>query len=106
MFAMHSGNELVPVEVDAEAGELISELHSAGWTVSTSHYDANLFGNWYIDLCRAGRTIRLVKDRSQYMIAGPPTPEIEAAGLWKAFDNLADFHRELIEWAKKRTPGG
>ena len=100
---MLSGNEWVPVEVEAEAGELISELHSAGWTVSTSHYDGNSFGNWYIDVHRAGRNICLVKDRSQYMIAGPPTPEIKAAGLWKAFDDLQEFREVLIRWAKTQV---
>ena len=93
MFAMLSGNEWVPVEVLSEAGEVISELHSAGWTVSTSRYDASLFGNWYIDLCRAGRTIRLSKDRSQFLIDGPPVLEMRAAGLWRAFDDLQEFRK-------------
>jgi hypothetical protein len=102
---MFNGDEWVSVEVEAEVGELISELLSVGWTVSTSHYDATLFGNWYIDVTRADRTIRLVKDRSQYMIEGSPTPEIKAAGLWKAFDSFEEFRRELIEWAKMGKPG-
>ena len=105
MFAMLSGNARVPAEVQAEAGELISDLHFAGWTVSTAHYDADSFGNWYVDVCRAGRTIRLVKDRSQYMIAGPRTPEIKAAGLWKGFDDIREFRHALIKWAKTLAPG-
>jgi hypothetical protein len=97
--AMLSGNESIPIEVEVEAGKLISELHSAGWTVSTSHYDAKLFGNWYVDLTRAGHTMRLVKERSQYMIAGLPIQQIKAAGLWKAFDDFQEFRHVLIKWA-------
>ena len=99
MTVMLSGNEGIPIEVEAEAGELIAELYSVGWKVSTSRYDAKSFGNWYVDLCRAGHTMRLVKGRSQYMIAGPPTREIKAAGLWKAFDDFQEFRHVLIKWA-------
>jgi hypothetical protein len=92
-----SGN--IPVEVETEAGELIAELHSAGWTVSTSRYDGKSFGNWYVDLRRADLTLRLVKDRSQYMVDGPPTNEIKAAGLYRAFDDLEEFRHAIVKWA-------
>jgi hypothetical protein len=97
--AMVSGSGNIPVEVETEAGELIAELNSAGWTVSTSHYDAKSFGNWYVDLRRADLTLRLVKDRSQYMIGGPPTKTIKATGLWRAFDDLEEFRHAIVKWA-------
>jgi hypothetical protein len=99
MVAMLSGDQDLPVVVETEAGALISDLREAGWTVSGFRYDANYFGNWYVDLFRAGLTIRLVKDRSQYMIDGPPSEEIKAAGLWRAFDDLEEFRRAIIKWA-------
>lgn len=68
-------------EIEAEAGELISELASAGWTVTASKYDGDLFGNWYVDLCRGSRALRLAKDRGQYLIDGPPTQEMKDVGL-------------------------
>jgi hypothetical protein len=96
---MDRSGDNMPAEVEAEAGELIAELHSAGWTVSRSHYDARVFGNWYVDLRRADLTLRLVKDRSQYMVDGLPINEIKAAGLWRAFDDLEDFRHTVVKWA-------
>jgi hypothetical protein len=55
--AMVSGNENISVEIETEAGELIAELHTAGWTVFNSRYDAKAFGNWYVDLRRADLTL-------------------------------------------------
>src|ERR1700756_3093785 len=78
----------VPSEIATEAGELISELRTVGWTVQTSQFDARLFGNWLVDLRRGGRTLRLVKDRSQFMVAGPPTQAMKDVGLWRAFDSF------------------
>jgi hypothetical protein len=106
MPAMLSGNQSIPVEVETEAGELISELRSAGWKVSISHYEAKSFGNWYLDVTHAVRTIHLVKDRSQYMITRQSPPELNAAGLWRAFDNLQEFRHLLIRWIKTQIPSG
>ena len=53
-----------------EAGELIAELRAFGWIVSAPQFDAGSFGNWFVDLQRGSRTLRLVKDRSQFMLAG------------------------------------
>jgi hypothetical protein len=89
--------ELDP-EVRAEAGALVADLRTAGWRVVASRYDAQGFGNWFVDLERDGRAIRLVKDRSQFMIDGP-TNELGAAGLSKAFDRLSTFHEAVVAWA-------
>jgi hypothetical protein len=97
---MNSRSEALPREIEAEARELISELGSAGWTVAASEYNGNAFGNWYVDLSRGSRTLRLVKDRSQYMIGGPPTQGMKDVGLWKAFDSFGEFRRLISEWAR------
>jgi hypothetical protein len=92
-------NKMLPVEIAKEADELISELQAIGWTISAAHYDARSFGNWYVDLCKANDRIRLTKDRSQYTFSGPSIPEIQAAALWKAFDNLEEFRHAVAKWA-------
>lgn len=89
--------ELDP-EVRAEVGALIADLRTSGWRVVGSRYDAPSFGNWFVDLERDGRVIRLVKDRSQFMIDGPAN-ELRAAGLWKAFDRLSTFREAVVAWA-------
>ena len=89
----------LPIEIEREAGALISDLQAVGWTVSTSLYSPKSFGNWYVDLHRSGVAIRLVKDRSQYMVHGPRKEELEAAGLWWAFDSLSEFRQTVLKWA-------
>lgn len=90
---------MLPLEIAQEAGELISELQIKGWEISEAKYDARAFGNWYVDLCRANDCIRLTKDRSQYIISGPSIPQMQATGLWKAFDDLEEFRHSVVRWA-------
>jgi hypothetical protein len=61
--------------------------------------DAGSFGNWFVDLQRGSRTLRLVKDRSQFMLAGPPTQAMRDAGLWRAFDSFEKFSVAIRNWA-------
>jgi hypothetical protein len=98
MTDMFSEGADLPVEVESEVGALIADLREAGWTVSASRYDARVFGNWYVDLRRKNQTIRLMKDRSQYTIGGPPIEEIKAAGLRRSFDNLYEFQQAIVRW--------
>jgi hypothetical protein len=100
MMTMGSESEDLPIELETEAGALISELRETGWTVSAFRYDAKSFGDWYVDLRCEDRMVRLVKDRSQYMIDGP-TEEIKAAGLWKAFNDFGEFRRAINNWVTK-----
>jgi hypothetical protein len=69
--------------------------------VNDCYYDPETFGNWYVDLTRGDVTIRLVKDRSQYYVAGP-TESIKAAGLWKSFAELNDFRDAVASWANQQ----
>jgi hypothetical protein len=48
-----------------------------------------------------GLTIEVVKDRSQWMLEGDKQG-LEPAGLWRAFDNTAQFRDALIEYARQR----
>ena len=99
LIAMRDNDEDLPAEVEVEVGALVSELHAVGWRVSAARYDAKTFGNWHVELRRAGTLIELVKDRSQYMVGGPPTEAIKAAGLWRAFDRLEELRCALMKWA-------
>ena len=98
MTAMSNDQQPLTVEVETEVGALISQLHQTGWIVSASRYDAKAFGNWYVELRRTNRLIRLSKDRSQYQIDGSNIEEIKNAGLWRAFDDLEDFRRAVGNW--------
>jgi hypothetical protein len=96
---MTNDAETLPPEIVTEAGELISELRSAGWTVEGSQFDAKVFGNWFVDLRRASRTLRLVKDRSQFMVDGPSMQQKKDAGLWRGFGSFEEFHEAIKDFA-------
>ena len=89
----------LPVEVEKEAGPLLAELRAGGWQVYASEYDDSAFGNWSVDLQRDGVVMRLVKDRSQYMVTGPPEEVLKAAGLWRAFHSLNELQTTVARWA-------
>jgi hypothetical protein len=95
--------ESLPTEVEIEIGVVIAVLNNAGWQNTSSRYDAKIFGNWCIDFCRGGQTIRLVKDRSQYMIFGSQEEEIKAAGLFRAFDDLHEFRQSVSQFINNPT---
>ena len=77
---------------------LVSALLSRGWNVVSSSYDASCFGNWHIDMRNGGSTLRIVKDRSQYMIDGSELHELKAAGLFRAFGGLQEFRNAIMNW--------
>ncbi len=97
---MHKEPQRVAPEIQAEIGMLLSNLQILGWTVLDSHYDAMIFGNWYVDLEGRSPMVRLVKDRSQYMVREVPIEIMKAAGLWRAFDDLEEFQSAVIGWAE------
>ena len=91
-------DERLSPPVQSEAGSLIEILRNAGWTVVDSQYSAQHFGNWLIDLTRDRRSIRLTRDRSQFIVDGP-VEELKSAGLFKAFDEWPEFQQAVIAWA-------
>jgi hypothetical protein len=95
---MPDGVKELPVEIRDEMEALISMLLGRGWSLVSIFYDAKCFGNWHIDLRNGGSTLRLVKDRSQYMIDGSELDELKAAGLFQAFDGLKEFRTAIINW--------
>ena len=95
---MPDGVKELPVEVRDEMEGLVSALLERGWSLVGTSYDANCFGNWHIDLRNGGSTLRLVKDRSQYMVDGSELDELKAAGLLQAFDRLKEFRDAIINW--------
>ena len=95
---MDVGPDNLPDDIAREARLLISALQTAGWTLLEARYDAKTMGNWYLDLARDGLSLRLVKDRSQFFIDGPPVEELKAAGLWRAFEDFAEFQQVIVNW--------
>jgi hypothetical protein len=91
----------LPIKVEKEAGLLLAELRAAGWQVTASEYDHSAFGNWSVNLQRDGVVMRVLKDRSQYLVDGLPAEALKAAGLWRAFDSLDEFQIAVTQWANR-----
>jgi hypothetical protein len=96
---MPSDHDEPPIEIARDAGSLISTLRASGWILLEAHYDAKTMGNWCVDLTRGGLSLRLVKDRSQFFVTGPPAAALKVAGLWRAFDDFAEFQQAVVNWA-------
>jgi hypothetical protein len=96
---MPSDHDEPPIEIPRDADSLISTLRASGWILVEAHYDAKTMGNWYVDLSRGGLSLRLVKDRSQFFVTGPPVTELKVAGLGSAFDGFAEFQQAVVNWA-------
>ena len=80
-----------------EIGEELRPLLEAGFTVTSSMYSEAAFGNFFVDLRRGEEELRIVRDRSEYMVRGDETG-LKRAGLWRAFDSKAEFFRDLTRY--------
>ena len=59
---------------------ILAELRAGGWQVSASEYDPSAFGNWFVDVQRDGVVMRMLKDRSQYLVTGLPKEVLKGSG--------------------------
>ena len=89
---------LVADQIRREAGSLLDELKTFGWSVSASTYSHEVMGNWFVDISREEVKLRLVKDRGQYMLDGPKQ-DLTAEDLWRAFDRFDEFSKAVIGFA-------
>jgi hypothetical protein len=79
----------------------LTELRAGSWQVSASEYDPSVFGNWFVELQRDGIVMRLLRDRSQYLVTGLPKEVLKAAGLWQAFDTINELQVAVTRWANR-----
>ena len=90
----------IPHEVEQDIGGLIRALHALGAEVINARYDPESFGNYEISFRAPRVAFRITRDRSQYILHGPPRQELEAAGLWRAFDYRSEFEETLLVWLR------
>jgi hypothetical protein len=95
---MTLGPDSLPIEIAKDAGSLISTLRAAGWILLEVRYDAKTMGNWYVDFARDEVFLRVVKDRSQFFVTGPPIEDLKVAGLRRVFDDFAALHQAIVNW--------
>jgi hypothetical protein len=80
----------VPAAIVEDVGSLLAQLFSIGFNVVDSAYSATDFGNYYVGLQRESVTLRLTRDRSQYIIDAP-IDRLKALGIFRAFNSRDEF---------------
>ena len=84
----------------ADLAGLLSKLEVAGYHAAASEYSQS-FGNYLVKLVGEERWFWITRDRGQYSVGGPPKEELESAGLWRTFDDKAQFERDLLTWLSR-----
>jgi hypothetical protein len=88
---------MVEPHIRADIGPLLDTLAGLGYQVVASSYSPGNFGDWVVEL--AGPTaFRMFKDRSRFIVGGD-RQALEPAGLWRAFEDPAEFSRVVLAWA-------
>jgi hypothetical protein len=81
----------------ADAGALLTELASLGFTETDSRYDPTDFGNYYVELAGAGRTFRIVRDRSRYHLEADHA-RLQRQGLLISFEALPELRAAVLKY--------
>ena len=87
----------LPVEISDDIGEYVEKFRQAGYEIIEAKYSSKFFGNFYVDLKKDDRNIRITRDRSQYMVDGNPS-ELKESELWSAFDSKPEFFNQLFRY--------
>jgi hypothetical protein len=75
----------LPDQVGAAIGPLLDEAYELGLRVTDARYDEQADGNFYVDLSFSDSFVRLVRDRSQYLLTGPDD-QLRALGLFRVLE--------------------
>lgn len=89
----------VAPEIREDCGALIDELAVLGYRVVASTYSAASFGDYEVEFVGPVR-FHITRDRSQYIVDAD-RGSLERAGLWRAFDDRAEFARMVLAWAPR-----
>jgi hypothetical protein len=85
--------------IKRDFGTELAQLELLGYQVAGSQYNEAAFGNWFVDLV-GPTSLRVVRDRGQYLLEGPRS-SLEQHGLWRAFDDRAEFASRLLAYAAR-----
>jgi len=92
---------VTPGEITKAIGPLLDQLADLGIRVTGSRYDADSFGDFYVDCRGAGAEFRIVRERGQYFLEGDAA-ELRQHGLFKAYDSVQEFMASILRYAKAR----
>ena len=82
-----------------DIGPLLTELNRLGVVETASQYDAELFGDYFVDFRGPSGTFRITRDRSQYIIDGDDE-RLKSMGLFRAFDSREQIYDAALRYAR------
>jgi hypothetical protein len=88
----------IPKQITRDIGDLLSRLAELGYMPTRAQYDAQSFGNYFVDLGSEQGWLRIVRDRNQYFVDVTSKEQLKNAGLFRAFDDRKEFERALLSW--------
>jgi hypothetical protein len=93
----------LPNGVIDDLGTLLPALRELGYSpIASQHSPWSFGGDYFVDFTGpGGHGVRVLYDRSQYTVEAERA-ELEAAGLWKAFNERPEFERSLLAWLQER----
>ena len=92
----------VPDPVVEDLGSLLAQLSSIGFNAVDSAYSAAGFGNYHVSLQRDSVTLRLTRDRGQYIIDAP-VDRLKALGIFRAFNSRDEFAEAVAVYIRSSS---
>jgi len=95
-----SRKKIAHPKIKREAGQLIALLAAGGWQVHSSQYSSKFFGNWLILLRQGEDEIRLIKDRSFYMLdaSGSQLQTSPSLAPGSSYSSFPAFQDAICRW--------
>jgi hypothetical protein len=90
---------MLPEQIAADLGDLVAELEKLGLRVTNSRYDAQSFGDYFVDLAGPFDTLRLSRDRLRYIILGDEGL-LKRLDLFHAFDDREEFQKAVLTYVR------
>ena len=87
----------IPAAIAQDIGPLLDELFAIGVTIPALRFDAEHFGNYYVDLDARGAALRIVRDRGQYLLEAP-IERLKSLGLFRAIDSREELREAVLTY--------
>lgn len=93
----------LPLEIRQESEALLNELAALGWEITAAMYEATFYGDWFVDLHRAGKSIRLIKENALFTFENFVETETEDPEP-VTYETFVTFHSAVADWAGTQGP--
>ena len=92
----------LPANVESALHPLLGELALAG-AEAVKVQQSPSFGDFLVFFVAGRHNFAIARDRGQFIVQGPERDVFEPAGLWKAFNGVAELSRPLLLWVRREN---